>query len=86
MTGEARAIGYELLKTGTLVSFRVVTEEVLNAPGDDAEFGLRVLLKFVAEDEAEGDEDDVAENTAEWGAFGFMFVLGGIVFCGSKAP
>jgi len=41
MTSEARVIGFELLKTGTLVSFRVVTEEVLNAPADDAEFGLR---------------------------------------------
>ncbi|MEJ0034852.1 MAG: hypothetical protein WDO68_01985 [Gammaproteobacteria bacterium] len=84
MTSEARAIGYELLKTGTLVSFRVVTEEVLNAPADDAEFGLRVQLKFVAEDEEEGDEDDVAENTAEWGSFGFMFLLGVLSFAEAK--
>jgi hypothetical protein len=39
MTTEARMIGYELLKTGTLVSFRIVSEEVLNAPADEAEFG-----------------------------------------------
>ncbi len=84
MTSEARAIGYELLKTGTLVSFRVVTEEVLNAPADDAEFGLRVQLQFVAEDEEEGDEDEVAENTAEWGSFGFMFVLGVLSFAEAK--
>src|SRR5262245_13293243 len=84
MTSEARMIGYELLKTGTLVSFRVVAEEVLNAPADDAEFGMRVQLKFVAEDEEAGDEDDVAENTAEWGAFGFMFVLGVLSFADAK--
>jgi len=72
------------LKTGTLVSFRVLAEEVLNAPADDAEFGLRVQLKFVAEDEDEGDEDDVAEDTAEWGSFGFMFVLGVLSFAEAK--
>ena len=32
MANEARMIGYELLKTGTLVSFRIVEEEVLSAP------------------------------------------------------
>lgn len=84
MASETRTIGYELLRTGTLVSFRVVTEEVLNAPADDAEFGMRIQLKFVAEDEEEGDEDDVAENTAEWGAFGFMFVLGVLSFADAK--
>jgi len=84
MTSEARMIGYDLLKTGTLVSFRVLAEEVLNAPADDAEFGLRVQLKFVAEDEDEGDEDDVAEDTAEWGSFGFMFVLGVLSFAEAK--
>ena len=78
MTSEARMIGYELLKTGTLVSFRIVTEEVLNAPADEAEFGLRLQLKFVSleDEEEEEDEDEVAEGTAEWGAFGFMFALG----------
>ncbi|MEP7245278.1 MAG: hypothetical protein ABI885_16600, partial [Gammaproteobacteria bacterium] len=84
MIGEVQTIGYELLRTGTLVSFRIVTEEVLNAPADDAEFGVRVLLKFVADDEVEGDEDDVAENTAEWGSFGFMFVLGVLSFAEAK--
>jgi hypothetical protein len=29
------------------VSFRIVSEEVLNAPVDEAEFGLRLQLKFV---------------------------------------
>lgn len=46
MTDEARIVGYELLKTGTLVSFRIVEQEVLSAP-DEAEFGLRLQLKFM---------------------------------------
>lgn len=44
MVNEARMIGYELLKTGLLVSFRILKEEVLAAPADDAEFGMRVSL------------------------------------------
>ena len=61
MTSEARMIGYELLKKGMLVSFRVLEEEVLTAPADEAEFGLRLLLKFVREDSEEDfDEDEVA--------------------------
>jgi hypothetical protein len=84
MASEARMIGYELLKTGALVSFRVVEEEVLDAP-DEAEFGMRLKLKFVPDEgEEEQDEDDVAEDTAEWGALGFMFVLGVLSFDEAK--
>ena len=84
MASEARMIGYELLKTGTLVSFRIVEEEVLSA-ADEAEFGLRLQLKFVPNDEDdEQDEDDAAEDTAEWGAFGFMFVVGVLSFAEAK--
>jgi hypothetical protein len=73
-------IEYELLKTGTLVPFRIVEEEVLSAP-DEAEFGLRLQLKLVPDDEGEErDEDEAAEDTAEWGAFGFMFVVGVLSF------
>jgi len=80
MASEARMIAYELLKTGTLVSFRIVEEEVLSA-ADEAEFGLRLQLKFVPNDEdEEQDEDDAAEDTAEWGAFGFMFVVAVLSF------
>ena len=74
----------ELIKTGSLVSFRIVEEEVLAAP-DEAEFGMRLLLRFVAEEgEDDQDEDDVAEDTAEWGAFGFMFVLGVLSFAEAR--
>lgn len=84
MVSEAQSIGYELLKSGLLVAFRVLEEEVLAAP-DEAEFGMQLLLKFVAEDgEDDQDEDDIAEDTAEWGALGFMFVLGVLSFAEAK--
>src|SRR5258708_4533663 len=84
MANDAYLIGASLLKTGTLVSFRIVEEEVLTAH-DEAEFGMRLLLKFVPEEGEDGqDEDDVAEDTAEWGAFGFMFVLGVLSFDEAK--
>ena len=57
MASEVQMIGYELIKTGSLVSFRIVEEEVLATP-DEAEFGMRLLLTFVAED----GEDDLAET------------------------
>ena len=81
MASEVQMIGYELIKTGSLVSFGIVEEEVLAAP-DEAEFGMRLLLRFVGEDDQ--DEDDVAEDTAEWGAFGFMFVLGVLSFAEAR--
>jgi hypothetical protein len=85
MTSEAQMIGFELLKTGTLVSFRILEEHVVNAPADEAEFGMRVHLKFVSEEGEEGlDEDDVAENIAEWGSLGFMFILAVLSFSEAK--
>ncbi len=46
---------------------------------------MRLLLKFVAEEgEDDQDEDEVAEDTAEWAAFGFMFVLGVLSFDEAK--
>ena len=84
MGSEGQMIEYELIKTGSLVSFRIVEEEVLATP-DEAEFGMRLLLTFVAEDgEDDQDEDEVAEDTAEWGAFGFMFVLGVLSFVDAR--
>jgi hypothetical protein len=76
----AQVIGHELLATGLQVSFRVVEEEVLTAL-DEAEFGMRLLLKFVAQEgEDDQNEDEVAEDTAEWGALGFIFALGVLSF------
>lgn len=85
MTNEAQSIGRELLKTGLLVAFRIVEEEVI-ATLDEAEFGMRLRLKFVADDgEDDQDEDDVAQSTAEWGALGFLFVLGVLSFADAKS-
>lgn len=85
MTDEALMIGYELLKKGVLVSFRILEEEVHSAPADEAEFGLRVLLKFVPEEgEEDLDEEEVAENTTEWGAFGVLFTLAVLSFADAK--
>jgi len=84
MASEAQSTEHELLKTGLAVGFRIVGEEVLTAP-DEAEFGMRLELKFVAEDDDdELDEDDVAEETAEWGSLGFLFVLGALSFADAK--
>lgn len=42
---------------------------------------MRVDLKFTAEEGEEGqDEDDVAQDTAEWGSFGFLFTLAALSF------
>ena len=84
MASEVQMIGYELIKTGSLVSFRIVEEEVLAAP-DEAEFGMRLLLRFATEEgEDDQDEDEVAEDAAEWGALGFMFVLGMLSFAEAR--
>ena len=47
MANEAQSTEHELLKTGLAVGFRIVGEEVLTAL-DEAEFGMRLELKFVA--------------------------------------
>jgi hypothetical protein len=84
MSNDAYLSGASLLKTGTLVSFRILEEEVLPAH-DEAEFRMRVSLQFVPEGcEDDQDEDDVAEDTAEWGAFGFIFTLGVLSFGEAK--
>ena len=84
MASEAQSTEHELLKTGLAVGFRIVSEEVLTAL-DEAEFGMRLELKFVAEDDDdEQDEADVAEETAEWGSLGFLFVLGALSFADAK--
>jgi len=84
MASDAQSTEHELLKTGLAVGFRIVGEEVLTAL-DEAEFGMRLELKFIAvDDDDEQDEDDVAEETAEWGSLGFLFVLGALSFADAK--
>jgi hypothetical protein len=79
MTDKDRFAAHRLLETGTLVEFSIVKQSVDAGP-DDAEFAVRVDLVFNADDE-EGIE---AEDIAEWGAFGFMFVLGVLSFADGR--
>lgn len=46
---EATMIAYELVSTGAGVLFRIVEEEVLSSPVDEAEFGMRVLVKLTGD-------------------------------------
>ena len=64
-----------LLRTGVLVPVRVV-EEVVTPGSDEGEFALRLDISF---DDDEIPEDDRAE-VVEWGAFGFLFVIGTLSF------
>lgn len=84
MSDQETTIAYELVRTATLVSFRILDEEV--EPGlDEGEFSLRVQVQFTAdEDEDEPDEGYAAESTAEWGALAFMFVLAMLSFADAR--
>lgn len=74
-----RLAGEELLRTGTLVPVRIVQEMVLPSP-DEAEFGLRLALSF---DDGDNPEEDRAD-TIEWGALGFLFVIGALSFADAR--
>jgi len=64
-----------LLRTGVLVPVRIVEEMVTTGP-DEGEFVLRLNISF---DGDEIPEEDRAE-VVEWGAFGFLFVIGALSF------
>jgi hypothetical protein len=64
-----------LLRTGALVPVRVVDEVVTPGP-DEGEFGLRLNISF---DDDQIPEEDRAQ-VVEWGAFGFLFVIGALSF------
>lgn len=67
-----------MLETGVVVPFRLLEHELLAAQ-DQAEFGVRLKLKFEPDDEDEDPEDIV-----EWGAFGFLFVLAMLSFADAR--
>ena len=64
-----------LMRTGILVPVRLVEESVTPGP-DEAEFALRLDLSF---DDDETPEDERAD-VVEWGALGFLFVIGALSF------
>ena len=75
-----RQVALELLRTGAVVPFTIIAQEVI--PGsDDGEFALRLELSFEDEDSPKEDRDDVAE----WGALGFLFAVGLLSFADARA-
>jgi len=77
MTTASRLAEFNLLQTGTLVSFRIVEEEIITGL-DKAEFAVRLELIMAGDDELD------AADVVEWGAFGFMFLLGALSFEGAR--
>jgi hypothetical protein len=76
---EDRGAGEALLRTGVIVPVRIVEEAVM-AGADEGEFALRLALSFEDEDSPEEDRADVVE----WGALGFLFVIGVLSFADAR--
>ena len=76
---DEREAGEALLRTGVAVPVTLVEEAVMPAP-DEAEFGLCLELSFTDEDSPDEDRADVVE----WGAFGFLFVVGMLSFADAR--
>ena len=73
MPSDDTIAGFELLKTGALVDFKILNEEILTG-SDAAEFAVHVELLM------EADDDGDPADAAAWGAFGFIFVLAVLSF------
>jgi hypothetical protein len=78
MNESTRRSAYNLLMTGSLVSFRIVDEHTELAP-DKENIAVRVDLVFEGED-----EDDEPVDIVEWGAFGFLFTIAVLSFHDAK--
>jgi hypothetical protein len=76
MTSVDRTAGYDLLETGTIVEFQVAQTEIHEGP-DAAEFSVEIQLEFPA-------NPDTEENDLDWGAFGFLFVIGTLSFADAR--
>jgi hypothetical protein len=76
MTSVDRTAGYDLLETGTIVEFQVAQTEIHEGP-DAAEFSVEIQLEFPPDPETE-------ENDLDWGAFGFLFVIGTLSFADAR--
>lgn len=74
------AAAVALLRTGVIVPVRIVEEVVTSGP-DEGEFGLRLNISF---DDEDSSEDDRAE-VVEWGAIGFLFVIGALSFYDARS-
>jgi len=78
MNTDDQAAALELIRSGTLVEFRILDVQVQPAP-DEAEFGVRIELQLGTQEEGEELSNDV-----EWGVFGFLFVLGMLSFADAR--
>ena len=76
MTGIDRAAGFQLLETGTAMEFNVTNTTVHEGP-DAAEFSVEIDLEFPPDAETE-------ETDLNWGAFGFLFVIGSLSFADAR--
>lgn len=76
MTKIDRTAGYQLLETGTAVEFHVTKTQIHEGP-DAAEFSIDIDLEFPP-------DPDTEETDLEWGAFGFLFILGTLSFADAR--
>jgi len=72
-----RKASTSLIETALAVDFQLVEQHVLEAP-DPAEFGMRIVLHL-------GDPDDEFDETVEWGAFAFLYVLAALSFSDARS-
>ena len=78
MSDPNKHAGQKLLETGALVEFRILDTHTELSP-DKENIAVRVELVFA------GDDDDMdPADIAEWGAFGFLFVLASLSFNDAK--
>ena len=77
---EERDAGLALLRIGAAVPVRLLEESV--TPGmDEGEFALRLEFSFADDDSPDEDRADVVE----WGALGFLFVIGVLSFADARS-
>jgi hypothetical protein len=76
MTSVDRTAGFSLLETGTVVEFQVAQTQIHEGP-DAAEFTVEIQLEFPP-------DPDTEENDLDWGAFGFLFVIGTLSFADAR--
>lgn len=77
MRRDEQRAGIQLLETGVLVDFQVLDTHI--EPSPDGE-NLAVRVELVCAGEEEDDPSDIAE----WGAFGFIFVLATLSFVDAR--
>jgi hypothetical protein len=76
MNENDRQAGVRLLEQAAATEFEIVRSEVFAGP-DGGEFGLRIELRFLRDD-----EDDFAGDDS--GALGFLFVIGVLSFADAR--